>query len=258
MKTTIILSVLAAILIALGCNEDPSGPTGTLPVVQNLAVLEDSCEGQTVFLTWEAVDVADLDGYEIWYRSTDVATWGIAFTTADTCGIQVATQTGFYRALARKGLDTSSDYSNEVNTLANRIWSEYALRTDGPTGLVFGENGAVTGDAADSSFAQDIYVGEANNLIYVYSGNHDPENYPGGADTKLAPRILATNVAPEPSSSDWVDSVQVSDWDHIFVMLDDGYYVEFQVADTVYTTGFDTDAYEYQTIRGLRLFNVVF
>jgi hypothetical protein len=260
MKTIAVLSVLAAFAIALSCSDDPTSPTGTLPIVQNLVIIEDSCGGQTVFLSWDAVDVEDLDGYEVWYATTDPGDWGIAFNVnaPDTFGVHVPTQTGHYTVVARKGMDTSSDYSNEVNTLAIRNYDTYQLRTDGNTGLIFGETAASTGDATSPDYHQDIYVAEADSLIYVYAGNHDPATYPGGASTLLAPNTNGTNVAPEPGSTDWVDSVQVSNWDNIFVMLDSGYYVEFQVADTVYTTGFNIDAYEYQAIHTLRLFNVFF
>lgn len=259
MKTTVVLAVLAAIAIALSCSDDPTSPTGTLPVVQNLVIIEDSCGGQDVFLSWDAVDVLDLDGYEVWYATTDPGDWGIAFNVnaPDTFGVHVPTQTGHYTVVARKGMDTSSDYSNEVNSIATRNYDTYQLRTDGNSGLIFAETSATVGDASSENFAQDIYVAESGSLLYVYAGNHDPVHYPGGHATLIAP-VSGSNYAPEPGSSDWVDSLIVDDWDHVFVMLEDGYYAEFQIADTVYTNGFDIDAFEYQSIHTLRLFNVLF
>ena len=260
MKKVMILSILASftLITAINCTSDPGGPTGTLPVVQNLVVLEDSCRGDSVVLSWDAVDVEDLDGYDIWFARTDPGDWNPDLNTPDTTVMHVVSSTGYYQVMARKGLDTSSGYSNQVNTIAERIYSTYELRTDGNTGLVFGEEGATTGDASSAEFAQHIYVAEKNNLLYVFSGTHDPENYPGGLSTLLAPRSGGSNVAPHPDSEDWIDSVQVSEWGHVFVMLDTDYYVEFRVADTLYTNGFDIDIYEYQTIQSLRLFNYLF
>jgi len=257
MKRIIIISLVTAVAIALSCSDDPTSPTGTLPVVHNLVIIEDSCGGQDVFLSWDPVDVEDLDGYDVYYATTDPGDWGVAFSTPDTFGVHVPTQTGHYTVMARKGLDTSSDYSNEVNSLATRNYDTYQLRTDGNSGLIFAETSATTGDASSADFAQDIYVAESGNLLYAYAGNHDPVHCPGGHATLLAP-VSGLNYAPEPGSSDWVDSVQVDDWNNVFVMLEDGYYAEFQVADTVYTNGFDVDAFEYQSIMGLRLFNVFF
>jgi len=259
MKRIIIISIVTAVAVSLSFSDEPTSPTGTLPVVHNLVISEDSCGGQDVFLSWDAVDVEDLDGYEVWYATTDPGDWGIAFNVnaPDTFGLHVPTQTGHYTVVARKGMDTSSDYSNEVNSLATRNYDTYQLRTDGNSGLIFAENSATTGDASSADFAQDVYVAESGNLLYVYTGNHDPEHYPGGHATLLAP-VSGLNYAPEPGSSDWVDSIQVDDWNNVFVMLEDGYYAEFQIADTVYTNGFDVDAFEYQSILGLRLFNVFF
>ena len=257
MKRIAVISIIAAVAIALSCSDDPTSPTGTLPVVHNLVIIEDSCGGQDVFVSWDAVEVEDLDGYDVYYATTDPGDWGIAFSTPDTFGVHVPTQTGHYTVMARKGLDTSSAYSNEVNSLATRNFDTYQLRIGGNSGLIFAETAAAVGDATSADFAQDIYVAESGSLLYVYAGNHDPENYPGGHATLLA-AVNGMNYAPAPGSAEWVDSLAVDGWDNIFVMLEDGYYAEFQIADTVFTNGFDVDAFEYQSIHGLRLFNVVF
>ena len=53
-----------------------------------------------------------------------------------------------------------------------------------------------------------------------------------------------------------MDSVQVTDFNWVFVKLDNNYYTEVYV-DSVFTNGADLLSFEYQIIEYLRLFNVL-
>ncbi|MCD4702515.1 MAG: hypothetical protein K8S24_11730 [Candidatus Aegiribacteria sp.] len=53
----------------------------------------------------------------------------------------------------------------------------------------------------------------------------------------------------------WLDSVQVTDFNWVYVQMSNNHYVEFYV-DSVFTNGADVLSFEYQLIDYLRLFNV--
>ncbi len=250
----------AAVVLAValgGCSNDPSAPSGTLPNVQNLMIDETASKGDSVVLIWDALDV-EVDGYHIYYATTVPGDWVEEGSTADTTWTHVASSTGYYELTASQGLNTSSGFSNRVDTRAEASILERELRADSTTnGLIFYDEGAGWGlGCADSAgFTQDIYIGIANSKVYIYSGNHNPSQYPGGHDTKLCMRGTHGYVAPGHGSSEWVDSVQVTDFNWIFVQLDNDHYVEFYV-DSVFTNGADLLSFEYQLINNLRLFNV--
>ncbi len=254
MKTRLSLAaaLLAAVLV-ISCNE-PSSPSGSLPPVTNLAVDFDLSRGDTVVLTWDPVEVeGGVDGYHIWFSPIGVA-WDEYVSADTTWSHEGATSAGSYYAKASKGLDYSSENSNEVHTTTNRVQGDYLLRVDGSDGFRFGQGCGLMGEASADSFPQDIYIAVADSSIYIYSGDHDPENYPGGSRTLLCRQGALGNVAPEPGAGNWVDSVRVDDWMNVFGQLSNGHFVRMRI-DTVYTNGFDCYMYEYQTIPALRLFD---
>jgi hypothetical protein len=253
MKKYLFAALAAAALIA-ACGE-PSSPSGTLPVVQNVRIIEELCKGDTVVVGWDALEVP-VDGYHIYYSPLAV-TWS-EFLSEDTTYTHIAGSTGYYYVKASEGLDYSSDNSNEADTRATVVPGDWELRfgPDAQNGIIFGENGAVMGEASSDSFAQDIYVGEANSLIYLYSGDCNPDSFPGGSHTMLVLQGSHGDEAPEPGSSEWLDSVQVTGVNWVFLQLEDGHYLEL-VVDSVYTNGADISTYEYQSIEHLRLFNVL-
>ena len=258
MKKYMIAAVIAAISI-VGCSSDPSAPSGSLPNVQNLTINETASKEDSVVLEWDALDV-EVDGYHIYYATTHPGGWGEPGLTADTTWTHVATSTGYYEIKASKGLDYSTGFSNRVNSRAQANYSqEQELRANTTSnGLIFYNDGLGwgTGVADSSEFHQDIYVGIANSKVYLYSGNHNPALYPGGNDTKLCLRGTLGNVAPAPGSSEWVDSVQVTDINWVYVQLTNNHYAEFYI-DSVFTDGADLLSFEYQLIDYLRLFNVL-
>ncbi len=250
----------AALILALaivGCTNDPSSPSGSLPNVSNVRIDETASKGDSVVLIWDALDV-EVDGYHIYFATTVPGDWTERGSTSDTTWTHIASSTGYYELTASQGLNTSSGYSNRVDSRAEETILERELRTDSTTnGLMFYSDGTGwdIGCADSADFAQDIYIGIAASKVYIYSGNHNPAQYPGGNDTKLCPHGCHGNVAPEHNSLEWVDSVQVTDFNWIFVQLDNNHYAEFYV-DSVFTNGADLFSFEYQLIDYLRLFNV--
>ncbi|MCK5116931.1 MAG: hypothetical protein KAR44_10050 [Candidatus Aegiribacteria sp.] len=250
----------AAAILALaivGCSNDPVAPSGSLPNVSNLRIDETASKGDSVFLIWDALD-EDVDGYRIYFATTVPGNWVQPGVTSDTTWTHIALSTGYYELAAFKGVNTSSGFSNRVNSRAEETILERELRTDSTTnGLLFSANGTgwELGCADSADFAQDIYIGIADSKVYIYSGNHNPVQFPGGNDTKLCPLGCHGNVAPEHSSLEWVDSVQVTDFNWVFLQLDNNHYAEFYV-DSVFTNGADLFSFEYQLIDYLRLFNV--
>lgn len=250
-------ALIAAVALA-GCSNDPSSPSGDLPIVENLRIDEDASKGDSVVLIWDAVD-AEVDGYHIFYSTTVPGDWNEIEATPETTWTHVATSTGYYEIKASEGLNYSSDFSNRVDTRAESNILEQEMRVGTESnGLMFYDQGAgwALGCADSTGFQQDIYIDTLNNKLYLFSGNNDPANYPGGSDTKLCPRGCHGNVAPEASSAEWVDSVQVTDFNWVFVKLDNNYYTEVYV-DSVFTNGADLLSFEYQIIEYLRLFNVL-
>lgn len=245
---------LIILIVLAGCSSEPSSPSGTLPIVQNLTVNDAESKGDSVVIYWDPLDV-QVDGYHIYFATTQPVGSTEEFLTEDTTYTHIANSTGFYWVKATNGINYSSANSNEAHSTTNRVFGDFALRIDGNNGFIFGPDGGQLGMADSASFAQDIYIGAANSLIYLYCGNHDPLTYPGGNATRLAYRATHGNVAPEPGSSDWIDSVQVTQWNNVFVQLSNDHYVELTV-DSVYTNGADISLYEYQKISALRLFNV--
>lgn len=255
MKKYIILSAVLAVF--LGCSNEPSTPSGTLPNVQNLQIVEDASKGDTVVLTWDPLEV-EVTSYNIYFATTVPGNWTQPGATLDTTWTHIASSAGYYQVQAQDGTNYSEGFSNRVDTRAEAQMSERQMRVGTAyNGLVFYDNGTGWGlGCADSmDFAQDIYIDTVGNRLYLFSGNFDPAMYPGGNDTKLCPRGCHGRLAPEPGSLEWVDSVQITDFDWVFVQLSNDHYAELYI-DSVFTDGADLLSFEYQTIDFLRLFNV--
>jgi hypothetical protein len=255
MKKYLILSAALALMIA--CSNEPSAPSGTLPDVQNLRIDEDASKGDTVVLAWDPLGV-EVTSYNIYYATTVPGDWGQPGSVLDTTWTHIATSAGYYQVKAQNGTNYSAGFSNRVDTRAATGINERQMRIGTESnGLVFYDSGTGWGlGCADSmDFAQDIYIDTVGNKLYLFSGNADPVMYPGGNDTKLCPRGCHGRVAPEPGSLEWVDSVQVTDFDWVFVQLSNDHYAELYI-DSVFTDGADLLSYEYQLIDFLRLFNI--
>ncbi|GEM_PF-903077 len=262
MKTMILLSIAVAILVVTtGCKSEPSGPSGTLPQVRNLQVVESVTKGDTVVLAWDPLDV-EVTSYNVFYAKTDPGDWKKVGSTTDTTYTHFITTAGCYLLQAQNGDDYSSAYSNQADTWAFVSGdSSVSLTTGaGNNGMSFRKVGkdsvvCTIGNAEASDFAQDIYIDVTGGSVYMYSGNAHPESHPGGKNTKLSFRGCQDPIAPEPGSTAWVDSLEAPYNDYVFIKLDDNFvelYVREQSDGTV-----EILFWEYQLIDHLRIFNLL-
>ncbi len=249
MKKVFILVITAALFVA--CSDSPSSPGGTLPIVQNCRIVDDQCKGDTVVIAWDAVDV-EVDGYRVYYASTDPGDWQNIAQVAETTVSHIATSTGYYCVEAMEGLDLSEDVSNKANDRADQHLLTDTLTVGGIDGLMFAETHTAFGSSADGSFAQDLYIGKEGDTVLFYRGNYDPETHPGGTQSYIA--TSSNYLAPGPGDSAWKSSAAPQDGSSFFVELESGYYAHFYV-DTVFNDSVVLVSNQYQSIRGLRLFN---
>ncbi len=246
--------LFAAVLVTAlftACSDSPSSPGGTLPVVQNCRIVEDDCAGDTVAVAWDPVSV-EVDGYRVWYADTNPGNWEIVAQVEGTATQHIATRTGYYCVDAIKALDSSEEQSNKADNRAEMYLVDDTMSVYGNSGIQFFETHTALGDASQESFAQDLYIEWAGDTILFYSGNHDPENYPGGTASMIAP---ANNyLAPGPGDTAWKNSAAAIEGYSYFVMLENGYYAVFSV-DTVFDNWVVINSSQYQPIIGVRLFN---
>lgn len=249
MKTILVLCSAIALLAA--CSDNPSSPGGTLPIVQNCRIVEETCKGDTITVAWDSVAV-EVDGYRVWFATTDPGDWQNIAQVAETTYDHIATSTGYYCVEAMKGLDLSEDLSNKANDRADQHLLTDTLVVGAVDGLQFAETHTSFGQSADSSFAQDVYIAKQGDTILFYRGNFDEANHPGGTESYLAD--ANNQVAPGPGDPLWVSSVAPQSVDHFFVALENGYYARFYV-DTVAADYVVVTSSQFQSILGVRLFN---
>jgi hypothetical protein len=243
--------ILGVSLLIAGCSDSPSSPGGTLPVVQNCRIDTENCKGDTITVAWDPVSV-EVDGYRVWYADTNPGNWEIVAQVEGTSTQHIATRTGYYCVDAIKALDSSEDQSNKADDRAEMYLVDDTMSVYGNSGIQFFETHTALGDASQDSFAQDLYIEWAGDTILFYSGNHDPENYPGGTASMIA---TANNyLAPGPGDAAWKNSAAAIEGSSYFVMLENGYYAVFSV-DTVFDNWVVINSSQYQPIFGVRLFN---
>lgn len=250
MKYLVILTVLTLMLIS-ACSDSPSSPGGTLPKVQNCRILEDECKGDTVFITWDAVNV-EVDGYAIQFSDTDPGDWVEIDRVDSTVASYVATSTGYFSVSAIDGINTSEEWSNKANNRAEMYFIDDTLTIGATNGLQFVESHTGLGDATDTSFAQDLYIAKSGDTILFYSGNSDPAMYPGGAPAMIAPS--SNYLAPGPGDPAWKSSSAALSDNSYFVQLDNNHFAHFWV-DTVTSDYVVLNSSQYQSIPSVRLFN---
>ena len=140
MKKFLAAAVVLAVVIA-GCSNDPVAPSGDLPNVSNVRIDETASKGDSVFLIWDALDV-EVDGYHIYFATTVPGNWNEVGSTADTTWTHIPISTGYYELTASQGLNTSSGFSNRVDTRAEETILERELRTASTSnGLMFYSDG---------------------------------------------------------------------------------------------------------------------
>ncbi len=250
MKYLIVFTVLALMLVA-ACSDSPSSPGGTLPIVQNCRILEEECKGDTVFITWDEVNV-EVDGYAVWFSDTDPGEWTEVARVDSTVASYVADNAGYFCVRAIEGIDVSEDFSNKASNRAEMYLIDDTLTIGETNGLQFAASHTGLGNAAEATFAQDLYIAKSGDTILFYSGNSDPTNYPGGTGAMIAPS--SNYVAPGPEDTAWKTSAAAMETSGYFVQLDNGHFAHFSV-DTVTSEYVVLDSSQYQSIQSVRLFN---
>ena len=257
MKKTL-FAIAATAIVIVGCGSDPSTPTGTLPQVTGLTVVDSLCGGTTVFLSWNSVD--SVTGYRVYYDESGIGFWDELEAVEDTFTTHDADRSYFYTILAFEGTDTSEDYADPCNTRPNDcgyyiLWDNYAS-TDSVNAIIFGETTGVTGRAEDTTFVQNAYVydgGWAQSPVGLYSG--DAGVWGNGNSTpfvKSNSGLLAPEVGYE-------DSLFLIDNDIVYGITPDSHYVKLfidEIEEDLLVPGSYCIKfwYQYQPIPNLRLF----
>lgn len=264
MRIGIAITAITLLVLAFGCGS-PSSPTGTLPRVTGLVVIDSLCEGTSVFLSWNSVP--DVDGYRL-YFSEGTAYWDELVDIADTfyvddVSLRTNAGSGYYTVLAFKGTNTSEDYAEYVNTHPNycgsfTIWSNHAPQ-DSLDAIIFGETAGLLGKASDSSFVQDAYCydgGWPQSPVGLYSGSIAPW---GDGNSTVMAKGNNPRIAPE---TGYEDQIHLIEGDRLFLLVESGNYIKLNV-DTLAVDSIGPDSlvygitfgYWFQPIEGLRVFN---
>ncbi|MCK4670907.1 MAG: Ig-like domain repeat protein [Candidatus Aegiribacteria sp.] len=261
MKKLGLLVLVAGIILMAGCaGDDPSGPTGDLPNVSNVAIGSASV-GKTVVLTWDAITGTDIDGYKVYFKTDGEGTGNeIADVTTNTY-THDASSAGTYVVKAYEGDNYSAGDSNVATTMPTfiqplyTIWNNHAPE-DEHSGIQFEEDGATTG-LASGSFDQDLYCydGGSNCYTWLYSGDYG--TFGNGSPTDMWDH--SSNYA-YPGEGPWVYGAIEDVGDVIFAELSDGHYIKIYIEALPHFTGGTDNAwgielyYDYQPIEGLYLF----
>ncbi len=267
MKRLGLVAAAIAIAVLAACTgDDPSGPTGDLPIVQNLRLDSADCEDRTVALEWDAVTEEEVDGYEVRFDPSASGNYSEVEKVNGTSYEHTADQAGQYVVLAYKGEDYSSGNSNVVSTMPVIITTTYSIYDNfAPaqynSGFIFGFAGGETGQASSPGFVQDIYAydptkgTDGDDDVYLYSG--DFGTFGNGNTTNLT-YSEGTEPAGYPSNP-WVTNLAVYSNDVIFCELYDGYFAKMLnmtvQAEPQSQNGTEVRfTYEIQGIQGLYLF----
>ncbi len=259
MKILIAISLLAVIAVFSGCGDSATEITGTLPIVTGVTIDTLTSRGDTVVVTWTALDTTLVDGYFVWTRPNIEGNWSLAVTTESNVGVHIANQSGFYGVMAFAGIDNSADMSITVNTktdILSEIRQEYALRPVGFRIDVEGDS-LIAGDPTSLEFQQQFVV--APNWIgerYIFRGDAHPELWPSGSRTRIS--SIGGYVAPAPNDTvSWADSILFGG--DFFIRLDNNYYCMLKGSHTFPDTASMTDTLVFkgqiQPLMGLRVFS---
>jgi len=265
MKRFSVLFIAAAVALLVACEGDnPSGGTGTLPVVTGITVNESASQGVDVVIEWDAL-TEEVDGYYV-YFSTSGSSWTQVGDVTGTTYTHTASSAGYYTVMAYLGDDTSSDYGTSDNDLPNvftgyEIYDNYAP-ADYFSGFYFGLDGGEDGLAGTEPFAsqKDVFAYDPNQNpleIWLYSGDVDP--WPQGSHTEITYMEAGGNPGAAPSSG-YSTTMEILADDVLFLELADGYWVKMIVTDIEGPVGGSANGtgvafnYEIQPINGLRLF----
>lgn len=259
MKILIAASLVVMIAFSAGCGDSATEIIGTLPVVTEVTIDTLASKGDTIAITWAALDTTLVEGYFLWTRPMVEGPWSLVAVCDHNAGIHIAYRSGYYSVMAFQGVDNSSDISISVNTKTESLSEIRELFAMKPVGFRIDIDGdsLVAGDPASAEFQQQFIVamdwlGER----YIFPGNADPELWPGGVRTKISP--IGGLVAPAPDDTLlWRDSISYGG--DFFLALDNGYYCMLKGTSTFPDTASMTDTLvlrgQIQPIMGLRVFN---
>ncbi|MCD4707677.1 MAG: hypothetical protein K8S62_08045 [Candidatus Sabulitectum sp.] len=252
---------LTTFIAILACGSSPSSSTpDSLATVQGFEVNRSASKGDTVVLEWTPLS-QDVDGYHIYSQGLDADDWSIIGSSDGSTWTHIASSTGEYCVKAYKDDKLSLSYSS-LDTTTAYIDNTYLLYpvwvTADSNGFFVNPDGAggASGPAGNADFMQDFYIEMVDNTIIVYSGNNNPSLYPGGHTTKLCSSSSLDYVAPEAESSQWVDSIPITEPLSVFLQMEEGYYSILSI-DNISADSIRVASIEYQSIDYLRLFNSI-
>ncbi len=259
MKALVAVVILVTVSVFTGCGDSATEIVGTLPVVTGITVDTLASHGDTIVVTWTAMDSTLVDGYFLWKRHGVEGPWSLVTVCDNNAGVHVARRSVFYTVMAFKDDDTSSGVGLSANTktvLLSEIRELFALRPVGFRIDVAGDS-IIAGDPESPEFAQQFVVAvNANGVRYIYPGTFNQENWPGGARTRISRG--SGFVAPAPDDSVlWKDSVSYDE--AFFLAMEDGHYCLLSGTHTFPDTVSLTDTLvingQIQPITGVRVFN---
>jgi hypothetical protein len=259
MKVLIAVGLLSLVIVFSGCGDSAAEITGTLPVVTGITVDTLASKGDTIVITWTAMDTTLIDGYFLWTRSNLDGVWSLVEVCKNNAGTHIAKQSAFYSVMAFKNSDTSSGLELSANTRTKRIAEIRRLFDGKPVGFIVDVAGdsVIAGDPGLPEFNQQFVVAiTPDGSRYVYPGTYSPERWPGGARTRISSRW--GYVAPAAADSfNWKDSISYGDG--FFLALENGQYCLLKATHTLPDTASRTDTLvingQIQPIAGIRVFN---
>lgn len=259
MKTLILVSLVVMIALLAGCGDSATEISGTLPVVTGVTVDSLASKGDTIAITWTAMDTTLVDGYFLWTRQMIEGPWSLVAVCDNNAGVHIADGSGYYSVMAFHGVDNSSDISISVNTKTEGISEIRELFALKPVGFRIDMEGdsLIAGNPALLEFSQQFVVaidwlGER----YIFPGNANPDMWPGGAKTRIS--SIGGLVAPAPEDTLlWRDSISYGG--DFFLALDNGHYCMLKGTSTFPDTASMTDTLvlrgQIQPLTGVRVFN---
>ncbi len=259
MKKIIAFSLLGLIAVLSSCGDSATEITGTLPIVTDVAIDTLASKGDSIYVTWTAIDTTLVDGYFLWTRPTIDGNWTLVSTYERNAGMAIANTSAFYAVMAFNGTNNSSDISVSANTKTDAISQIREIFQLKPVGfkIDFEGDSLIAGDPSSPIFQQDFVV--AINWLgerFIFPGTANPDIWPGGARTKVS--SIPGFVAPAPEDSvNWNDSISFGG--EFFLALDNGYYCMLKATHTFPDTAAMSDTVVFsgqvQPILGVRVFN---
>lgn len=260
MKKLITAVFLGVVAVFSGCGDSATEIRGTLPVVTGITIDTIASTGDTIFVTWTALDSTSIDGYFLWTRLNLEGPWSLAAVCDENAGSHIANSSAFYSVMAFKGNDTSSELSLSVNTKTESISEIRELFALKPIGFRVDLEGdsLIPGDPASMEFSQHFVVALDWTGLQrcIFPGTAYPDLWPGGARTRIS--SIGGFVAPAPNDTiNWKDSISYGG--DFFLALDDGFYCMLKGTHTLPDTSSLTDTLvirgQVQPIMGVRVFN---